>query len=197
MVAYLHGKIISKSSPLKKGSFIIVDVNGVGYQVLVSAKILGTIKLHDLCEIFIYHHVREDAQELYGFLRQEEVDFFKLLISISGIGPKTALGILDKADMKDIQDAVIKESPSSLAHVSGMGQKTAEKIVLGLKGSIQGMLESGRSSSNEPNDIDVIEALISLGFSSDQSRRAVTQLPKEITESKDKVHQALKILGKK
>lgn len=197
MVAYLHGKIISKSSPLKKGSFIIVDVNGVGYQVLVSAKILGTIKLHDLCEIFIYHHVREDAQELYGFLRQEEVDFFKLLISISGIGPKTALGILDKADMKDIQDAVIKESPSSLAHVSGMGQKTAEKIVLGLKGSIQGMLESGRSSINEPNDIDVIEALISLGFSSDQARRAVTQLPKEITESKDKVHQALKILGKK
>jgi len=129
MIAYLRGKIIYKSSPLKKGCFVILDVNGVGYQVSVSLKILDFMRSDDPCELYIYHHVREDAQDLYGFFSQDEVSFFKLLISVSGIGPKTALGILDKAEMKDIQDAVIKESPSALAGVSGIGQKTAEKIV--------------------------------------------------------------------
>lgn len=197
MIAYLCGKIIYKSGPLKKGCFVIIDVNGVGYQVSVSLKILDSIRNNESCELYTYHHVREDAQDLYGFLSQGEVDFFKLLIGISGIGPKTALGILDKAEIKDIQNAVIKESPSALASVSGIGQKTAEKIVLGLKGSIQGMLDSGGATGAEPNDIDVIEALMTLGFSSDQARRAVTQLPAEILESEDRVREALKILGKK
>jgi Holliday junction DNA helicase RuvA len=197
MIAYLHGKIVYKSSPLKKGCFVIIDVDGVGYQVLVSAKVLEAIKINEPYQLFTYHHVREDIEELYGFLHQEEVDFFKLLISISGIGPKTALGILDKTEIKDIQDAVIRESPSALANVSGIGQKTAEKIVLGLKGSVQGIIESAASAGGGLNNIDVIEALIALGFSTDQARRAVSQLPSEIAESKDKVREALKILGKK
>jgi len=197
MIAYLRGKILFKTSPLKKGCFIIIDVNGVGYQVLVSAKILDTIRLGSEREFYVHFQVREDAQELYGFLRQDELEFFKLLIAISGIGPKTALGILDKAEIKDIQEAVIKESPTTLAHVSGIGQKTAEKIILGLKGSIQGILDSGPARGKELSDIDVFEALMSLGFSSDQARRALSQLPPEITESRNKVREALKILGKK
>jgi len=177
--------------------YVILDVNGVGYKVFVTADILTKIgKDKEITTLWTYQAIRENAMDLYGFTTLGELNFFELLITISGIGPKTALGILNSASVESIQNAVQTGDTSHLTKVSGIGKKVAEKIVLELKDKIEKIAHTPESKSAMKNDSDALEALKSLGYTQYEARDALKELPKTITKTNDKIKEALKILGK-
>lgn len=185
MIGYLKGKIIYQD--LKS---IILDVSGVGYKIFTNTTTLENVKGEVV--FWTYLAVRETAQDLYGFKTKEELDFFELLISVSGIGPKSALGILTIASLQNLRHAISTGDTSHLVKVSGVGKKNAEKIVIELKDKIQGL--SGDMSYTTSGDIDALEALKSLGFGEREAREAL----KKVTDTKDaseKVKKALKHLS--
>lgn len=191
MIAYLRGKINYKSSFLKKDNFFVVDVSGVGYKVYAVDKLINGSLLGAEVELFIYTQVAETALDLYGFATQDELEFFELLISLSGIGPRSALDILRKAKIEDLTVAVQSQNYQVLSKVSGIGPKTAEKIVVGLKDKLGGMDSSGAAGDYG----DALEALIGLGYAPVQARDALNLCQSE--DMGEKVKEALKILGKK
>ncbi|MFA6421876.1 MAG: Holliday junction branch migration protein RuvA [Candidatus Buchananbacteria bacterium] len=193
MISYLRGKIIYKSNLLKKDNFIILDVNGVGYKVFVLDKILVGAKPDVEMEIFTYTQVAETVLDLYGFSSQEELNFFELLNTISGIGPRSAMDILRKAKIEDLTKAVQTGNHEILSKVSGLGAKTAEKIVIGLKDKLGGV--DGSDSSWSSGFGDALEALIGLGYQPAQAKEALSACASE--DVGVKVREALKILGQK
>lgn len=188
MITHLKGTIIDKAERA-----LVLDVHGIGYKIWTTAQTLE--KLRDGSEASFWTHlaVREDAQTLYGFPTKDELGFFELLISISGIGPKTALGILNVSSIKNIRMAVSTGDTSHLTKVSGVGKKIADKIVLELKGKFGDEEDSGISLRDE---VDALEALKSLGFGHKEAREALKEVDISITNTGDRVKKALKILGK-
>lgn len=192
MISFLRGKILNKGD-----NFVVVEVNNVGYKVFVCQSLLGKLDLGQEVELHIYQQVKEDALNLYGFNNTEELDLFELLLSVSGIGPKSALGVLGVAKVEDIKDSISRGDPSLLTKVSGIGRKTAERVVLELRGKIRGLesgvrnqeLGSGSASGDE------IDALMSLGYSMSQARDALRAVDEKIKDSGERIKQALKNLG--
>ncbi|MFH1671389.1 MAG: Holliday junction branch migration protein RuvA, partial [Candidatus Portnoybacteria bacterium] len=131
MIASLSGKI-----ELKTERFVILDVNGVGYKVRCSPLVLKEIEKGQQAKLFIHLYPRENILDLYGFLSFEELEFFELLISISGIGPKAGLSVLSIASLKDLKTSIASGQVSLLTKVSGIGKKTAERVILELKSKI-------------------------------------------------------------
>lgn len=176
----------------KDAKFIVLQVGGVGYKIFLTSEQLEKIRESANISLWTYLAVREDALTLYGFEEKEGLDFFEMLISISGIGPKTALGVINAATIPTIKKAVSTEDISHLVKVSGVGKKIAEKIVLELKGKFE------RDDSDKlslKDEIDTIEALKSLGYSQNQAREALKQVDKNVIGASERVKQALKILG--
>jgi Holliday junction DNA helicase RuvA len=191
MIAQLEGKIVGI-----KGNAVILMVGGVGYRVAVSAYTLGKVAgKQDQILFYIHTHVREDILALYGFLNEEELTMFELLISISGIGPKVALSILSIADVKTICTAIVNKDPSILTRVSGVGKKTAERVIIELQNKVDTMNVGDQASTL--GDQDAIEALTSLGYSVTESREALKLVPTDIIDVSARIRQALKNLGKK
>ena len=190
MIAKLKGQI-----DFLRENYIVIDINGVGYKVFFSAYALGKLAEQQNIECYTHTYVREDALALYGFLSQEELEMFELLISISGIGPKAAMGILSIADTKTIRTAVLNEDPSILTKVSGVGKKTAQRVILELKNKVAGLAASDRQEVSD--DTDALEALIAMGYSIAESRDALKQLPKDTKDVSEKVKMALRNIGKK
>jgi len=178
-----------------RDSYVVVDVNGVGYKVFVTPYILGKVAGSQKVNFFIHTYVREDILALYGFLTLEDLEMFELLISISGIGPKAAMGILTIADVKTIRTAILNEDPSVLTKVSGVGKKTAERVILELRNKIEGL--SGQEKDEVMADSDALEALTSMGYSVSESREALKMVSVEIKDVGERVKLALRNLGKK
>ena len=193
MIAYLKGQIKFKSNPAKKDSWLVLDVGGVGYKVFVLDKLISQVKQDDELELYVYTQVAETALDLYGFQIQEELNFFEILLSINGVGPKSALGILQKAKIEDLKQAASTGNPDILNKVSGIGSKTAEKIVAGIKNKIGG-LEPGVENWDN-NFGDALDALIGLGYNPAQAREALSKC--QSLDPGEKVREALKILGGK
>ena len=191
MLSYIKGQ-----DKLKPAQFIIIENNGIGYKVFVSADLLLESKVGDEVELYTYQHVREDALMLFGFKNYDQLQLFELLISISGVGPKTALGVFAVAEPADIKSAIVNEDASVLKKVSGIGAKTAERIVLELKNKVTGDFGEIKTKEELSGDVDSIEALVSLGYSANDAREALKQVDKTITNPSDKVREALKYLGK-
>jgi len=194
MIAYLSGKIIYQSAFLKKDNFVVLDCGGVGYKVFVADKVLNEARVGQIMTLHIYTQVAETVLDLYGFLTREELDFFELLLTISGIGPRSAMDILRKAKIEDLIKGVESGDFQLLAKVSGIGPKTAEKIVIGLKDKLTGGYTADANGWNN-NFGDALEALIGLGYSSNQARDALSQCV--AIEAEGKIKEALKILGNK
>lgn len=172
---------------------MVVDVSGVGYKVFVPTDVALEATLSQPVFLWTYLAVRENALDLFGFLEKETLNTFELLITISGIGPKTALGILNVASPATLRQAVATGDTSYLTRVSGIGKKNAEKIVLELKDKLKVTQEDrgvdGRSEG------DALEALVSLGYSERDSREALKKVPKETTGASERVKAALKLLS--
>ncbi|HBV57986.1 MAG TPA: Holliday junction branch migration protein RuvA [Candidatus Magasanikbacteria bacterium] len=191
MISYLEGKIISRG----KNSFVILIACGVGYEVKVAPDLLLQHSVGDSIKIFTYLQVREDAQDLYGISSGEELAFFKTLVSVSGVGPKSALYILALGSLAEIKSAIVHGDLTYLTKVSGIGRKIAERIVVELKDKLEKTdgAAGGRDSSKLG---DVVEALVEMGYSLNQARDAVKAIKTDGDASKV-LKEALKVLNKK
>ena len=188
MIATLNGTLRHKDL-----NTLVVDVNGVGYKVLVTTE--TALEVVPGSPIFLWTHlvVRETSLELFGFLDKETIDAFELLITISGIGPKSALGILNVATPSMLRQAVASEDTTYLTRVSGIGKKNAEKIVLELKDKLKITKED--KGGDMRSEGDALEALVSLGYSERDAREALKRVPKEITGASERVKAGLKLLS--
>ena len=192
MISYLEGKILDKNE-----KFFVVDVNGVGYKIFSHSGILEKIpEKGQNVKIWAHLYVREDAMELYGFLNKEELEFFEILISISGIGPRSALGILEVAPVSSLKQAIVSEDETFFTKVSGIGRKTAQRLILELKSKLAKtvVLEKGGSFKEMG---DAFEALVALGYRQSDVRRILNELPKDIKSAEAKVKEVLKRLGRR
>ena len=190
MLSHLKGKII-----FSREKFVILEVNGVGYKIFIIPEILKAIKNQNTVSLWTHFSVRETSQELYGFLEYSELEFFELLIKISGVGPKSALGVLAVAPLDIIKRAISTNDVSYLTKVSGIGKRIAEKIVLELKDKLGQLEESGERNPLLKEDSDVLEALQSLGYSLREARSALKEIPEGVTGANERIKEALKIMG--
>ena len=191
MIGSVKGKIV-----LKTEKFLILETNGVGYKINVSPDTVSKAKkVGDEMMLWIHTHVREDILDLYGFLDHSELEFFEMLISVSGIGPKGALTILGVASIDTLRKAISTSDISYLTKISGIGKKTAEKIVIELRDKMaEGISEKKGSSLRD--ELDAMEALKSLGYSQNEVREALKKVSPN-TDTNTKIREALKILGNK
>ncbi len=192
MIGSIRGRLLEKNPPQ-----ILVETNGVGYEIDVPMSTL--YNLPDIgAVVFLYTHyvVREDAELLFGFSTKAERSLFRLLIRISGIGPKIALSILSGISASILAQAVSQAEPGLLTRIPGVGKKTAERIVLELKGKIDTVV--GSADSQTPTSgakADIISALVSLGYSEREALQAVKGLAADVTVN-DGIREALKALSK-
>lgn len=172
---------------------LVVDVDGVGYKVSVTTE--TALEVTPSSAIFLWTHlvVRETTLELFGFLDKETLDTFELLIAISGIGPKSALSILNVATPSMLRQAVASEDTTYLTRVSGIGKKNAEKIVLELKNKLK--IRTEDKGVDMRSEGDALEALVSLGYSERDAREALKKVPKETAGASERVKAALKLLS--
>ena len=188
MISSLSGAVRHKDL-----NHLVVDVSGVGYRVAVTTDVAVEATISQPIFLWTYLAVRENALDLYGFPEKEALEAFELLITVSGIGPKTALGILNVASPATLRQAVGSEDSSYLTRVSGIGKKNAEKIVLELKDKMK-FTESDRSAAASVEG-DALEALVSLGYSERDARDALKKVSKEIKDAGARVKAALKLLS--
>ncbi len=184
MIAYLSGTVQAVQS-----TRLIVLVGGVGYAVSAPTRLLAGLAVGNTIELSIYTHVREDALELFGFSSSGDQVLFERLISVSGVGPRLALAIMSHLSGSEIQQAIAAQDVALLTTVSGVGKKTAQRIVIDLKDAAAELLLDDAVSANS----DALQALLALGYSQAESRAAVQQLdPSQSVE--DQIKQALKQL---
>jgi len=189
MIAQLTGTIAHLD--LK---FVILNVNGVGYKVFTINEDLAALSIGAEVVMWVHTTVREDALDLYGFTKKENQDFFELLITVSGIGPKSAMGILSAASAENLREAIVSGESSYLTKIGGIGKKVAEKILLELKGKVQG--DDGEFTSKRgKNDVDALDALRALGYSHKEAREALEKVPATVKDPGEKVKAALKNLA--
>lgn len=187
------GKITGAATHKDEKS-VIMDVNGVGYRVFVTLEDLARISEGEGYSLWTHLVVREDVLDLYGFFDLETKSFFEMLISVSGIGPKTALGILNIAPSKTLKQAIATQNTNYLTKVSGIGKKSAAKIVLELRDKLKELDTDGAQLLEE--DQDTLLALKSLGYGTQEARDALRALPDTVTGTQERIKEALKLLSK-
>lgn len=179
-------------------NFLVLEINGIGLKVYTHPRTLANLpSIGSSLKIFSYLYLREEASELYGFLNPRELEFFELLISVSGVGPKSALSVMEVAELKNLLAAIKEERPDLLTRAAGIGRKTGERIILELKNKIQ-LDGSGEAVKKMESDADLIETLRSLGYRRDDARIALEKAGTIHKKIEDRLRLALKILtGKK
>ncbi len=191
MIGSIRGKII-----LKTEKFLVAEVSGVGYKIKLVPNVLSTIKANQEISLWIHTHVREDTLDLYGFLERPELEFFEMLIGVSGIGPKGAISILGITSIETLGKAISAGDTSYLTKISGIGKKTAEKIIIELRDKVADKMGEKRESNSLQGELDALEALKSLGYSQNQAREALKKVSPE-SNTNTKIREALKILSGK
>jgi holliday junction DNA helicase RuvA len=191
MIGKLTGTLAAKNPPE-----VLVDCGGVGYEVLVPMSTFYNLPaLGDKVALLTHLIVREDAHLLYGFATQDERAGFKQLVKISGVGPRTALSILSGMSVADIAQAVAKQDAARLTKIPGIGKKTAERLLLELKGKLGDALATGGVSVANDSQSDILQALVALGYSDRDAGLALKALPADVGVSEG-IKLALKALAK-
>lgn len=187
MIYGLRGKV-----KRKEGRLVVIGVGGIDFQVAVSLMTGEQLPaVGREMELFTYLHLKEGGVELYGFLTERELQFFQALISVTGIGPKSALSILGVAPAEQLMATISRGEVDLLQKSSGIGRKTAERIVLELKDKlgerggeeVTGLMEA---------DSDILEALMSLGYRRDRAKEAVKKIDPELTSASERLRDALR-----
>jgi Holliday junction DNA helicase RuvA len=177
-------------------NFAVVELGGLGIKVFMSSRGLGALREGADVALMCHLHVREDALDLYGFRAPEELELFEMLLDISGVGPKSALAILDVADLSELAAAIQEGRPDLLTKASGIGRKTAERIVLELKGKVHAGGAEEMVKKME-GDSDLVETLVGLGYRRDQAKSALEKIGKEVMGLEMRLKEALRVLGGK
>lgn len=193
MISHLEGTIIFKGE-----RFAVISASGVGYKVYMAPETLRSIPGEGkLIKVWTHLHVRETDMELYGFPSYAEMQFFEVLIGISGIGPKSALGILGIAPLDTLKRAIAAGEANYLTKVSGIGKRMAEKIIVELKDKLGGANMPEGMRTELAADADVLDALIAMGYSQREAREAVSRIPSGVSGTKERLGEVLKNLGKR
>lgn len=192
MIAQIYGTVTARD----RGA-LLIKAGSLAYRVHVPVATYEHFSPQDPAEQMLWTHlaIRENAQELYGFESKDELNFFELLLSVSGIGPKSALGILNLADVGTLAKAVSSGDSTYLTKVSGIGKKSAEKIILELRDKL-GTLESPAQSAALREEAETIEALQALGYGLKESREALKMVSGENEATGDLIKAALKVLSR-
>ncbi len=191
MIGRLHGTLLDKSPPQ-----ILLDVGGVGYEVDVPMSTLYDLPaVGQTVTLLIHTVIREDAHLLYGFATAGERATFRELLKISGIGPRIALAVLSGLSVAEIAQAVTQQDTARFTRVPGIGKKTAERLLLELKGKLGPDLGGGEAAAAAGSTSDVLQALVSLGYSEREAAAAVKALPEGCSVD-DGIRQALKSLAR-
>lgn len=190
MIGYLSGIV---KAVIRDTIIVSVDSaqGAIGYRVHVPTVILAGASEGDAVALWTHMAVRENAHDLYGFETREELSWFELLLTVSSIGPRSALSIMNSADIKTLSSAITGNDASVLARAFGIGRKTAEKIVLELKDKV----ESDPADVPVGSDGEVVEALMALGYAAKEARDAARAIPKDIEGTEDRVREALRIVS--
>lgn len=195
MISYLKGQLKAKHK-----NYLIVVVHDVGYQVFVNQSLFAEFVAGQPVELYTHQYIKEDALDLYGFKNLEELEMFELLLSISGVGPKSALGILSVAKTEELKVTIARGDSSILTKVSGVGRKTAERIVLELRDKVAsigvGDMVVGGGAGAGMAQSDEIDALMALGYSLQQAREALREIDPSLKNPSERIRAALKMLGK-
>ena len=187
MIYSIEGVLIAK-----KENFVAVDANGVGYKIFTPKIVVSQMPhLGATVKLFCHLNMRQDALELYGFYSEKELELFERLISVSGVGPKSALGIMGVAKADQLVAAINEGKIELLTRVSGVGKKTAERVVLELKGKLA-QIDSAEFINKLESDVELEETLIALGYSKAQAKAAIARIPTGVTAFKDQLREALK-----
>jgi len=192
MIGFLKGSIEHLDRP-----FVLVDVNGVGYRVLVADSVYSKLSKGNKIKLFTFTYVREDEFSLFGFLEIEDLKLFENLIKVSGIGPKTALNIFSFGERKDIIEAIIKGDYSFFTSVPRLGTKNAQKIVIELKNKMGSDSEIDLSGKDLLENAEVLQALKNFGFSITEAQKAIREIKTKGLSLDAKIKLALKNLGRK
>lgn len=186
MIHFLEGKI-----ELKGEKFLILNSNGVGFQVFCSPNTLKKIPAAgENTRVFTRLHLKEDSAELYGFLSERELELFQILNEVSGIGPKAALLIASVGTIEQFKQAIQTGDSKFFEGIKGIGQKKVQKIILELTGKLK---EWDRKIVEQKDE--ALEALIKLGFTAQKAKQALSQVPAEIRDTENRIKEALKFLG--
>lgn len=188
MIASIAGKIQSKGL-----DYLVVETNGIGYQVFAVSETLVSAKTKQEVQLFTHQYIREDTIDLYGFKKEEELDFFKMLISISGIGPKAGIRILSRATVEEIRKAIASGDLDIFTSTTGIGRKKASHIILELRPKLEEkefQFDKGILSNNQ----DLVEALVSLGYRKSEISKVISKIPDDLKKIEDKIKWALQNL---
>ena len=194
MIGRLTGTLLEKQPPQ-----VLLDVAGVGYEVDVPMSSFYNLPaIGERVSLHIHFVVREDAQQLFGFLTHKEREAFRALIRISGVGPKLALAVLSVLSVDDLAQCVVLQDAGRLTRVPGIGKKTAERLLLELKGKLADALPAGPGGVTAAAGVqaDALNALLALGYSDKEAAPAIKQLPEGLS-LEESIRQALKLLVRK
>jgi len=185
MIGYIKGKVVHRGL-----NYVIVSTSGVGYKVYVTDE----IKSKKSVELFIYHYLREDASDLFGFEKMPDLEIFEMLITVSGVGPKVAMALTSGLGREKIISAIARSEPTIFRTIPGVGAKVAAKIIVELKNKIaSGDFGDGLFEKED----ETIEALMSLGLKKNEIMPILLEMPDNLTSVQDKVKYVLKNVGKK
>lgn len=192
MIGRLSGILLEKTPPQ-----VLVDCHGVGYEVNVPMSTFYHLPaLGEAINLLVHMVVREDAQLLFGFLTAQEREAFRQLIKVSGVGARTALAILSGLSVDDLTQAVMQQESGRLVKIPGIGKKTAERLLLELKGKLGADISAaGPASARSDAQLDILQALLTLGYSEKEAQATLKTLPADIKVSEG-IKQALKMLAK-
>lgn len=190
MIAHVFGVVVEKF-----GSSIIIDVNGVGYEVQVATGDFDATMLDSSVKFYTYHHIREQSQELFGFTSLMAKRLFELLITVQGIGPKAALAILSLGDSETVRNAIANSDAVFITRASGVGKKTAERVVIDLSDKVGHAIYYDNKTGTAPNVIagndEALEALMALGYNLSDATKALDGISTELSTA-ERVTKALK-----
>ena len=182
---------------LKGLDFFIIEVSGIGFRVFSSQSDVSKLPpIGEEISVFCRAYVKEDEIDLYGFLDLKELQVFELLNLVNGVGPKSALAVINVAKLDELLSAIKENRPDVLSRASGIGKKTAERITLELRDRVQAS-ESAETVKKMEGDSDIVEVLVGLGYNKDQVKRALSAVAREITSLEERLKLALKILSNK
>jgi len=188
MIAHIFGKVVEKY-----GGAVIIDVQGVGYEVVTAASDFERVKLGDEVKFHTYHHIREQSQELFGFSTLQAKKLFELLITVQGIGPKAAMAILSVDECEVVRNAIANEDAVFVARASGVGKKSAERVIVDLRDKVGLALAYDKKEQVAMIDgtDDAAEALMALGYGLADAMKALEGVDRKLSTS-ERVRAALK-----
>lgn len=191
MIAHIKGEIAEKFA----GS-VIIDVQGVGYEISLTSPDFEALNLNDTVKVYTYHHIREQSEELFGFTALEGKKLFELLITVQGIGPKAAMSILSLGSYEEVRNAIANADAAFISKASGVGKKSAERVIVDLREKVGLPTYYGRKNdpvtvTAVPANDEALDALMALGFQLADATRALEGIDLDLPVE-ERIRQALK-----